>query len=360
MTGPAEESEQMERVWGFDWQQAAEARERLRGIARRTPLLRATDLQLGAPDTHLSLKPESLQLTHAFKFRGAYNRVSLLTPAQRRAGLIAASSGNHALGLSLAGRLLGAKVTVVMPLAAPRTKELGCLRYGAEVIRHGEAYDDAVAWAHQLEQEHGYTYVQSFDDPLVAAGQSTVAWEILEDLPEVEAIIAPIGGGGLLSGILGLLKTMPDCESARHFPQRQASLRDILVIGVQAGGAASTIESIRAGRRLALPSINTVADGIAVRQPGAWTYEVIAGLGDDFVTVSDEEMLSAVGALALREKLLAEPAGAAAVAALACGKQGARVDLGDLLRRGSRVVAVISGGNVDPEVLLRGLELAPR
>jgi threonine dehydratase len=340
---------------GFDWQEVVAARERLRGVARRTPLLPAQDVASGAT---FFVKPESLQLTHAFKFRGAYNRVSQLTPAERSAGLIAASSGNHALGLSLAGQTLGARVTVVMPLGAPVVKEMGCRRYGAQVVRAGETYDDAVQFAHSLAREHGYTYVQSFDDPLVAAGQATVAWEIVEDLPDLELIVAPIGGGGLLAGILGLIKTMPEGAAATWFPQRGAPLSSIKVVGVQAGGAASTVESVRAGRRLTLPAISTVADGIAVRQPGAWTFGIIRSLVDDLVTVADEEMLEALGAMALREKLVVEPAGAAAVAALVSGKAGAAIDLGAELRKGRQAVAVISGGNVEPRLLGQALAAA--
>lgn len=333
---------------GFDWRQVVTARERLRGVARRTPMLVAGDLDEGVS---FYVKAESLQLTHAFKFRGAYYRTSLLTAEERRAGLVAASSGNHALGLSLAGRMLGARVTVVMPTGAPAVKEQGCRRYGAEVVRAGETYDDAVRHAHELAGRCGFTYVQSFDDPLVAAGQATVAWEMLEDLPDLEVIVAPIGGGGLLSGLLGLIKTMPQEEARVWFPNRSKPLAAISVVGVQAAGAASTVQSVWAGRRLSLPSIDTVADGIAVRQPGAWTFEVIRRLVDDLVTVSDQEMLAALGAMAVREKLVVEPAGAAAVAALLARKQGSSVNLGRELAAGRRVAAVISGGNVEPHLL---------
>ncbi len=330
------------------WQDIVAARARLAGVARRTPLLHAQDVAGGA---ELYLKAECFQRTHAFKFRGAYNRSSLLSAGQLKRGLVTASSGNHALGLSLAGSLIGAEVTVVMPEHAPRVKEAGCRGYGAAVVRFGDAYDDSVAHAKQLAEQLGLTYVQSFDDPLVAAGQATVAWEIIDDLPDVEIIVAPIGGGGLLSGLLGLTKTLPREEAARLFPARSRPLAEIRVVGVQAEGAASTVRSVAAGRRLALSSIATVADGIAVRQPGAWTYEVIAEYADDFVTVTDDAMLRALGDLATREKLVAEPAGAAAVAAVLAGKAGRSLDLGKALREGRKIACVISGGNVEPELL---------
>ncbi|MDP2872362.1 MAG: pyridoxal-phosphate dependent enzyme [Bacillota bacterium] len=342
---------------------------RLRGVARRTPLLRSVDLLLPSPAGPLSsspgpaarpvpelyLKAENLQLTHAFKFRGAYNRVAQLSAAERSRGLVAASSGNHALGLSLAGALLGASVTVVMPEGAPIVKELGCRAYGAQVIRHGQVYDDALARATAMAAAEGMVYVPSFDDPQVAAGQATVAWEILEDLPDVDVIVAPIGGGGLLSGLAGLVKTMPQEAVAAHFPARRRPLSDIHIVGVQAAGAASMIESVRAGRVVALPSISTIADGIAVRKPGRWTYEVISSLVDDYITVSDDEILQALARTLLKEKLLIEPAGAAAVAAVLCNRAGDRVDLPAVLAGGGRVVCVLSGGNVEPKVLGQAL-----
>lgn len=329
------------------------AASRLRGVARRTPLLRATDLTDGLAQAcgELYLKAENFQVTHAFKFRGAYNRVSQLSPEERSRGLITASSGNHALGLSRAGSLLGASVTVVMPEGAPVVKEMGCRAYGAQVLRYGQAYDDALARATEMAAQEGLVYVPSFDHPQVAAGQATVAWEILEDLPDVDVIVGPIGGGGLLSGVAGLIKAMPPEAAAVHFPARARPLSDIRIVGVQAAGAASMIESVRAGRALELPSISTVADGIAVRQPGRWTYEVVSSYVDDYLTVTDDEILQALRLLLLKEKLLVEPAGAASVAAVLGGRVGDRVDLPGVLAAGGRVVCVLSGGNVDPKLL---------
>lgn len=331
------------------------ARRRLWGVARRTPLLPVADLPGLPAGPGLFLKAENFQLTHAFKFRGAYNRASLLAPGERGRGLVTASSGNHALGLSLAGALLGAKVTVVMPEGSPPVKEAGCAAYGATVVRHGRVYDDALSCARALAAERGLVYVPSFDDPQVAAGQATVAWEIVEDLPEVDAIVAPVGGGGLLSGIAGFVKTVPDDFARRAFPARSRPLSEILVIGVQSEGAASMVASVRERKVVELREVNTVADGIAVRSPGLWTYQVASALADDLVTVSDGELLSTVSSLLLREKILAEPAGAAAAAAVLRGRAGRRVDLAALLASGGKVACVISGGNLEPGLISRVL-----
>ncbi len=332
----------------FRFEDARSARENLRGVARRTPLLPATD---AFPRSNVYLKAENLQLTHAFKFRGAYNRVSRLGEADRRRGLIAASSGNHALGLSLAGSMLDAPVVVVMPEEAPEVKERGCRGYGARVLRHGETYDDALEFATEMARERGYTYVQSFDDPLVAAGQSTATWEILEDLPEVDVLVLPIGGGGLATGALGLLQSAPDSA----FPHRSRPLRDVSVVGVQAEGAASMLASVSAGRRMALPKISTVADGIAVRQPGELTFGVVRAAVDELVTVSDAEMMEMVGLLALREKLVVETAGAAAAAAVLAGRGKV---LSRAIEEGLSVVCVLSGGNLQADVFCRALRCA--
>jgi len=333
-----------------------QARRRLQAVARRTPLLEAADLPGLPRGRRIYLKAENLQLTHAFKFRGAYNRTSLLAPEERARGLVTASSGNHALGLSLAGSILGVRVTVVMPEGAPPVKEQGCRSYGATVIRHGRVYDDALCYAQALARSRGLVYVASFDDPLVAAGQATVAWEIVEDLPDVDVIVAPVGGGGLLSGIAGFLKTAPADLARRAFPTRSQPLSDILVVGVQAEGAASMAASVRAGRIVELATVDTVADGIAVRVPGRWTYEVVSALADDLTTVSDHELLIAMARLLLREKLVVEPAGAAAAAAVLSGRAGAAVRLPELLASGAKIACVVSGGNAEPSMVRRALQ----
>ncbi|MFO7941327.1 MAG: threonine/serine dehydratase [Bacillota bacterium] len=331
----------------FSFEDVEGAQQKLRGVARRTPLVESLDMGFAGS---LHLKTENLQLTHAFKFRGAYNRVTSLTSAERDRGLIAASSGNHALGLSLAGAITDSKVTVVMPEGAPEVKAAGCRAYGADVLRRGETYDDALAFATDLASEEGYTYVQSFDDPIVAAGQATATWEIVEDIPDLEVLVLPIGGGGLATGALGFLRTAPD----QLFAERTAPLREVKVVGVQAEGAASMVASVGRGERLALSEISTIADGIAVKEPGRMTFEAVASTIDELVTVSDEEMLRAVALLATREKLVVEPAGAAAVAAVLGGRGET---IGFASSKGSRVVCILSGGNLESDVLLDALQL---
>ncbi len=330
----------------FDCDEMKAARQNLAGIVRRTPLLEGCDLVAGRT---LHMKAENLQLTHAFKFRGAYNRASALGEEERKRGVIAASSGNHALGLSLAGAMLDVRVTVVMPEGAPVVKEKGCRRYGACVLREGETYDDSVEYAFDLAQKHGYTYVQSFDDPVVAAGQATVTWEIIEDMPDLDVLVLPIGGGGLITGALGFLH----CGGV-EIPGRSAPLDGVKVVGVQAEGAASMIRSVSSGRRLPMERISTIADGIAVRQPGELTYATVSEWVDELVTVTDDEMLEMVGMLAVAEKLIAEPAGAAAAAALALGR-------GDVLSRvkrdGLKAACVLSGGNIEPDLLSRAIKM---
>ncbi|MFW5896926.1 MAG: threonine ammonia-lyase [Bacillota bacterium] len=334
----------------FAFEDVEGARRKLRGVAIRTPLLKSRDLDFPGS---LHLKAENLQLTHAFKFRGAYNRVTSLTPAERERGLIAASSGNHALGLSLAGAMTDAKVTVVMPEDAPEVKAAGCRAYGAEVLRRGETYDDALAFATDLASQRGYTYVQSFDDPVVAAGQATVTWEIVEDLPDLDILVLPIGGGGLATGALGFLHTAPESV----IPARKTPLDQIKVVGVQAEGAASMVASVRRGERMKLAEISTLADGIAVKQPGRITFEAVAGLIDELVTVSDEEMLGAVALLATREKMVVEPAGAAAVAAVLAGRG---MTLANCASNGHRVACILSGGNLEKDMLLNALRPGER
>ena len=337
------------------WQDCIAARRTLDGVARHTPLLAVERGHTGHIDY---LKAENHQYTHAFKFRGAYNYCCHLPADVRANGLITASSGNHALGLALAGKQLGVPVTVVMPETAPAIKAAGCQGFGASVLRWGEAYDDAAQRALELAGRQGLHYVPSFDDPMIAAGQSTIAWEILEDLPDVDVIVTPVGGGGLLSGLLGLIKLLPQELAAEYFPARRAPVAAIKVIGVQSSGAASMVDSVAAGRRVRLPSINTLADGIAVRQPGAWTWQMASAHADGLTTVSDNDLLAALRALAVDHKTIVEPAGAAAFAAL-------RVAQGDPARGhpllveavagGQRIACVLSGGNIQPELLTKYL-----
>jgi len=333
------------------WQDCIAARRALHGVARHTPLLAVERGQAGYVDY---LKAENYQFTHAFKFRGAYNYCWHLPVDVRATGLITASSGNHALGLALAGKQLGTHVTVVMPETAPAIKAAGCQGFGATVLRWGEAYDDAARHALELADRRGLHYVPSFDDPLIAAGQSTIAWEILDDLPEVDMIVSPVGGGGLLAGLLGLIKLLPQQLAAQYFPARRAPLAAIKVIGVQSSGAASMVESVAAGRRVRLPAVNTLADGIAVREPGAWTWQMASAYADGMTTVSDDDLLAALRVLAVDHKTVVEPAGAAAFAAvrLAQGDPSrGHPLLVDAVAGGQRIACILSGGNIQPELL---------
>lgn len=317
-----------------------QARERIRGQVVRTPLVAPEALQrrVGFP---VALKLESFQRTGAFKFRGALNCVLRLVSARGAAGLhlVTASSGNHALGISLAGRMAGVRVTVVMPEGAPAVKREKARAYGAEVILHGQVYDDAQAFARRLADEAGAVYVPSFNHADIMAGQGTVALEILEDLPAPDAVVFPIGGGGLAAGMAVALRAL--------------SPRTALV-GVQAEGAASTRVSLERGEPVELEAVNTVADGIAVRRPGDLTFAVVRELVDRVVTVSDGEILAAMRLLMTEASVVAEPAGAAAVAAVLSGRVS--VPASGPSQAGGGAVAVVTGGNVDTQLLRRVLE----
>lgn len=289
----------------------------------------------------LYLKLENLQLTGSFKERGALNKLLSLTKPEIAAGVIAASAGNHAQGVSHAARLLGIKATIVMPETTPLAKIRGTREFGAEIILHGSGYDEAFEKACELQQEHGYTLVHAFDDPLVIAGQGTIGLEIIEQLPEVEAVVVPVGGGGLISGIATAIKSLkPEAE----------------IIGVEAERMAAMKWSVSTGKVDALPMANTLADGISVAKVGELTLPVVQNLVSDIVTVSEEEIASGVMTLLEREKTLAEGAGAAGFAALL------HQHIPNM--KGKKVVVVISGGNIDltrlAHIIDRGLELDGR
>ncbi len=285
----------------------------------------------------LYLKLENLQLTGSFKERGALNKLLSLSDAEKAAGVIAASAGNHAQGVAHAARLLGIKAIIVMPETTPLAKIRGTRELGAEIILHGSGYDEAFDKASELQRQHCYTLVHAFDDPLVIAGQGTIGLEIAEQLPDVEAVVVPVGGGGLISGI----------ATALH-----AWKPEVAVIGVEAARMAAMKTSIAAGKVTPLPMANTLADGISVAKVGELTLPIVSNRVRDIVTVSEEEIAGGVMTLLEREKSLAEGAGAAGFAAL-------------LHRRipaieGKKVVAVISGGNIDltrlSHIIERGLE----
>ena len=304
-----------------------EAREALNGVARVTPLNEAKNL-----GKNVYIKAENLQKTGAFKLRGAYNKIRSLSQEERERGVIACSAGNHAQGIALSATTLGIKSVICMPAGAPLSKVEATKNYGAEVVLVPGVYDDAAKEAARLAEEKGYSFAHPFNDPYVIAGQGTIGLEILEQLPEVEQVVVPIGGGGLISGIAFAIKALkPSCK----------------VIGVQAAGAASMYASRQNGEILELPSVSTIADGIAVKQPGVNTFELVNKYVDDIALVTEDEISSAILALIEKQKMIAEGAGAVSVAAAMHNK----FDLA-----GKRVVSVVSGGNIDVTSLSRVIE----
>lgn len=298
----------------------------LKGVARKTDIIPANRLDCGCD---LYLKTENLQLTGSFKLRGAYYKISQLSDEEKAKGVIACSAGNHAQGVALGATHNGIKALICLPAGAPISKVEATKGYGAEVCLVPGVYDDAYAKAIELQKEHGYTFVHPFDDELVIAGQGTIGLEILEQLPDVEAVVVPIGGGGLISGVAFAIKTLRP---------------DVKVYGVQAAGAPSMERSIHEGVPVHLDSVSTIADGIAVKQPGENTYELCKQYVDEIVTVNDDETAAAILALMERQKVVAEGAGAVAVAAVMFHK---------LPVDGKKVVCLVSGGNIDVNTLNR-------
>jgi threonine dehydratase len=294
------------------------AAERIAGLAHRTPLLRSRtlDARVGAP---VALKAENLQRAGAFKFRGAYNAVASLRPE----GVCSVSSGNHAQSLSLAARDHGATATILMPRDAPASKRAATEGYGAEVIEFDRYTEDREALVRELAAERGLTLIHPYDEPLVMAGQGTVGLELAADVDDLDAVLVPLGGGGLLAGVATAIKAL------------QPSAR---VVGVEPQASDDTARSLRAGERVRVEVRATIADGQQIATPGQRTWPVIRALVDDVVTVSDEEIVTAMRLLFERIKVVAEPSGASALAALLAG----RVEL-----RGGTVAVILSGGNVD-------------
>lgn len=303
-----------------------EAADALRGVARRTPVEPARWLSelVGGP---VWLKCENLQRAGSFKIRGAYTRISRLDAAERARGVVAASAGNHAQGVALAASLLGTPATVFMPVGASLVKERATRGYGASVRTVGATVDDAVRAAAAYAQETGAVLVHPFDHPDVVAGQGSVGLEVAEQVPDVATVLVCTGGGGLLAGV----------ATALH------DGRDVRVVGVQAEGAAAYPPSLWAGHPVPLPAMTTMADGIAVGCPGQVPFTIVRALVDEVVTVDEDAISRALVRLLERNKLLAEPAGAVAVAALMTHPEAFRPP----------VVATISGGNVDPLLLSR-------
>lgn len=301
----------------------------LKNIIRETNVVRAYGI---ASDCELYLKPENLQITGSFKVRGSAYKIAMLSEEEKAKGVIACSAGNHAQGVALAATKNGIRSLICLPDTAPISKVEATKGFGAEVCLVEGCYDDAYKKALELRDSEGYTFVHPFDDENVIAGQGTIALEILNDLDNIDAIVVPIGGGGLISGIAYTVK------------QIRPSVK---VYGVQAAGAPSMYNSVKDGEIECLSSVSTIADGIAVKQPGDNTFHYVSEYVDEIALVTDDEVASAILALIEKQKMIAEGAGATAVAAVMAGK----FDL-----KGKRVVAVVSGGNIDVTSLSRVID----
>lgn len=309
----------------------------LKGVARKTSLIPAPKIN---PEADVYLKTENLQLTGSFKLRGAYYKISQLSDEEKKKGVIACSAGNHAQGVALGAQRNGIQAVICLPAGAPISKVEATRSYGAEVCLVPGVYDDAYARAIELQKEHGYTFVHPFDDHKVIAGQGTIGLEILEQMPDVEAVVVPIGGGGLISGVAFAIKTLRP---------------EIKVYGVQSSGAPSMAASLQEGHIARLGEVSTIADGIAVKEPGVNTFEMCNRYVDEVVTVSDDEIAAAILALIEQQKIVAEGAGAVSVAAVMYNKVPVT---------GKKVVCLVSGGNIDvstlSRVITRGLSKSGR
>lgn len=298
----------------------------LKDVARRTDLIYSKNLSKKAD---IYLKTENLQVTGSFKLRGAYYKISKLSEEQKKAGIIACSAGNHAQGVALAASQMGIKSVVCMPDGAPISKVEATKALGAEVRLVPGTYDDAYEEALRLQSETGATFIHPFDDDEVIAGQGTIGIEILEQIDELDAVIVPIGGGGLISGVAYAIKQLRP---------------EVKVYGVQAERAAAMAQSVKAGEIITLTGVSTFADGIAVKHPGNTTFDMISKYVDEVVTVSEDEIATAILALIEKQKLIAEGAGAVSVAAAMFDK---------LPIENKKVVCVVSGGNIDVNILSR-------
>ena len=301
----------------------------LKDVIRQTNLIPSPKIN---PLCEVYLKPENLQVTGSFKVRGSGYKISQLTDEEKKRGVIACSAGNHAQGVALAATKYGIKSVICLPDGAPISKVEATKGYGAEVCMVEGVYDDAYRRALELRDECGYTLVHPFNDELVIAGQGTVGLEILEELDDVDAVVVPVGGGGLISGIACAVKKLrPNCK----------------VYGVQAAGAASMVKSVEDGKIERLTQVSTIADGIAVKEPGDNTFRMVNEYVDGLVTVTEDEICSAILALVEQHKMIAEGAGAVSVAAVMFNK---------IPVEGKRVVCVVSGGNIDVTILSRVIQ----
>lgn len=308
------------------------AKEHLKKTIRHTELLHSEFFSRESGN-EIYIKPENLQETGSFKLRGAYNKIYNLNQAGEIKGLVAASAGNHAQGVAFSAKELGVEAHIVMPITTPLIKVEATRQYGATVVLKGNDYQESYDHALKLSQEMGFTFIHPFDDEDVMAGQGTIGLEILDELEDVDIIIVPIGGGGLMAGILTAIKALKP---------------EVKVIGVEPDGAASMKASIDAGEVVSLDGVKTIAEGVAVRTPGTKTFEIIHSLVDDIITVTDVDVMEAFLLLLEREKLIAENAGVLALAALKYVKE-----------KDKKIVSVVSGGNIDvvtiSELINRGL-----
>lgn len=314
-----------------------EASEIVKRVTNETKLI-YSDYFSEKTGNKIYLKPENMQFTGAYKVRGAYYKISTLSDEERKKGLITASAGNHAQGVAYAAKCFGAKATIVMPTTTPLIKVNRTKSYGADVVLHGDVYDEACAHAYKLAEEQGYTFIHPFDDPAVATGQGTIAMEIFKELPLVDYILVPIGGGGLATGVSTLAKLLNP---------------KIKVIGVEPAGANCLQESIKAGKVVTLPGVNTIADGTAVKTPGTQIFPYLQKNLDDIITVQDEDLVTAFLDMVENHKMVVENSGLLTVAALK-----------DLKVTDKKVVSVLSGGNMDvitmSSVVQQGLILRDR
>jgi threonine dehydratase len=305
-----------------------DAAARIEGVVNHTPVHTSRTLD-GLTGRHVFLKCESFQRTGAFKFRGAYNAISRLPEAARAGGVLTYSSGNHAQGVALSAKLLGIPAVIVMPSDAPAVKREATQGYGAEIVPFDRQTVDGEVLQHEVARQRGMTVVHAYDNPHIMAGQGTAALEFLQSVPDLDAIVTPAGGGGLLSG----------CAVAAR-----AIKPDIRVFGVETAGADDTKLSLQQGERVVIPPPATIADGIRLRTPGELTFPVVQSLVEDILVVTDEDVLDTLRFVLLRMKLVIEPSAAVPLAAVMRG----------LLPAGCRKVGVvISGGNIDPALLAR-------
>ena len=303
----------------------------LEPVVRHTQLIEAPKMSAEL-DCKLYLKPENLQVTGSFKVRGSAYKISQLTPEEKTHGVIACSAGNHAQGVALAATKQGIKSIICLPSAAPISKVQATKSYGAEVCLVDGVYDDAYAEAIRQRDELGYTFIHPFDDDDVIAGQGTIGLEVLNELPDIDAVVVPVGGGGLISGVAYALKTLKP---------------SVKIYGVQAEGAPSMYNAVKTGNPERLPSVSTFADGIAVKAPGENTFEYCKKYVDEIVTVTEDEISAAILHLIENQKLIAEGAGAVSVAAVKFGKVPVA---------GKKVVCLVSGGNIDVTILSRVID----